>query len=100
MRPRHRIRLLGGASLLITASATTTGATLGPGSAVHGLELGLVLAATAVVVPCLVGTVYGQQARLLRALRERGDAAERGGPGLDACPARVHVWCTGSCGRL
>ncbi|MGW2089393.1 sensor histidine kinase [Streptomyces sp. NPDC001880] len=77
VRPRHRVRLLGGASLLLMASATATGPSLGPGSAVYGLELGLVLAVTAVVVPGLIGTVYGQQARLLRALRERGDAAEQ-----------------------
>lgn len=61
VRPRHRVRLLGGASLLITASATSTGPSLGAGSAAYGLELGLVLAVTAVVVPGLVGTVYGSR---------------------------------------
>ncbi|MFF8914405.1 sensor histidine kinase [Streptomyces sp. NPDC015032] len=89
VRPRHRARLLGGASLLIMASATAAGPPLGSGSAVYGLELGLVLAVTAVVVPGLVGTVYGQQARLLRALRERGDAAERARRSADS-EARTH----------
>ncbi|MFE3907284.1 sensor histidine kinase [Streptomyces sp. NPDC059153] len=87
--PRHRVRLLGGASLLIIASGTATGPSCGPGSAFYGLELGLVLAATAVVVPGLVGTVYGQQARLLRALRERGDAAEQARRFADS-EARTH----------
>ncbi|MEV0274816.1 histidine kinase [Streptomyces sp. NPDC050610] len=77
VRPRHRTRRLGGASLLVMASGLATGSSVGAGTAVYGLELGVVLAATAVVVPGLVGTVYGQQARLLRALRERGDEAER-----------------------
>ncbi|MFB6815806.1 sensor histidine kinase [Streptomyces sp. NPDC056347] len=89
VRPRHRARLLGGASLLITASATATGPSLGAGSAAYGLELGVVLAATAVVMPGLVGTVYGQRARLLRALRERGDAAERARRFADS-EARTH----------
>ncbi len=77
VRPRHRVRLLGGAIALVMASGAATGRALGPGSAVYGLELGLVLAVTAVVVPGLIGTVCGQQPRLLRALRERADAAER-----------------------
>ncbi|MFE5121869.1 sensor histidine kinase [Streptomyces sp. NPDC056669] len=90
VRPRHRVRLLGGASLLIMASATATGPSLGTRrAAAYGLELGLVLAVTAVVVPGLVGTVYGQQARLLRALRERGDAAERARRSADS-EARTH----------
>ncbi|MFJ5675716.1 sensor histidine kinase [Streptomyces sp. NPDC093097] len=89
VRPRHRARLLGGASLLLMASATATGPSLGAGTAVYGVELGLVLAVTAVVVPGLVGTVYGQQTRLLRALRERGDAAERARRSADS-EARTH----------
>lgn len=76
-RPRRHARLLGGASLLILLSAVATEPRVGPGSVVHASELAVVLAVTAVVVPGLVGTVYGQQARLLLALRERGDAAER-----------------------
>ncbi|MER5708786.1 histidine kinase [Streptomyces sp. NPDC002122] len=87
--PRHRIRLLGGASLLVMAAATAAGPSLGAGTAVYGLELGLLMAATAVVVPGLVGTVYGQQARLLSALRERGDAAERARRFADS-EARTH----------
>ncbi|MCX5384552.1 sensor histidine kinase [Streptomyces sp. NBC_00083] len=77
VRPRRRAWLLGGASLLMMVSAIGTGPAFGPGSAVYSAELGFLMAATAVVVPGLVGTVHGQQARLLRALRERGDAAER-----------------------
>lgn len=88
-RPRHRLRLLGGAILLLMASATATGPALGASRPVYGLELGLLLAVTAVVVPGLVGTVYGQQARLLRALRERGDAAERARRFADS-EARTH----------
>ncbi|WP_314612917.1 sensor histidine kinase [Streptomyces stackebrandtii] len=87
--PRHRIRLLGGASLLVMAAATAVGPSLGAGTAVYGLELGLLMAATAVVVPGLVGTVYGQQTRLLSALRERGDAAERARRFADS-EARTH----------
>ncbi|MGW5122158.1 sensor histidine kinase [Streptomyces noursei] len=89
VRPRRRTRLLGGASLLVMASATAAGPSLGPGRAVYGLELGLVLAVTAVVVPGLVGTVYGQQARLLWALRERGDAAVSARRSADS-EARTH----------
>ncbi|MEV0263832.1 histidine kinase [Streptomyces sp. NPDC050617] len=89
VRPRHRVRLLGGASLLVMAAGIATGPSHGPGSAVYGLELGVVLAVTAVVVPGLIGTVYGQQTRLLRALRERGDAAERARRSADS-EARTH----------
>ncbi|MGI5484842.1 sensor histidine kinase [Streptomyces lavendofoliae] len=89
VRPRHRVRLLGGASLLIMASATTAGTPIGPGSVAYGLELGLAMAVTAVVVPSLAGTVSGQQARLLGALRERGDAAERARRFADS-EARLH----------
>ncbi|MBB4980434.1 sensor histidine kinase [Streptomyces nymphaeiformis] len=89
VRPRHRVRLLGGASALIMASATAAGPEIGPGSAVYGLELGLAMAVAAVVVPGLVGTVSGQQARLLCALRERGDAAERARRSADS-EARLH----------
>ncbi|MFJ4715498.1 sensor histidine kinase [Streptomyces sp. NPDC088785] len=77
VRPRDRIRALVGGSLLVVATASATAVVLGPGRAAYGPAQGLVLAVTAVVVPGLIGTVAGQQARLLRALRERGDAAER-----------------------
>ncbi|WP_240801481.1 sensor histidine kinase [Streptomyces sp. A1136] len=78
VRPRHRARLIGGASLLVMLSAAATGPLLGPGGrVVYALELALLLAVTSVVLPGLVGTVHGQQDRLLQALRERGDAAER-----------------------
>ncbi|MFB7632285.1 sensor histidine kinase [Streptomyces sp. NPDC056149] len=77
VRTRRRTRLLGAAGLLSVVTATATAPWLGPGSIPYGVALGLVLAVTAVIVPGLVGTVYGQQSRLVRALRERGDAAER-----------------------
>ncbi|MER5945771.1 histidine kinase [Streptomyces sp. NPDC001904] len=77
VRSRDRTRALAGGSLLVVATATATASALGTGRASHGPAQGLVLAVTAVVVPGLIGTVAGQQARLLRAMRERGDAAER-----------------------
>ncbi|MDF3289853.1 sensor histidine kinase [Streptomyces silvisoli] len=77
VRARRRARLLGAAGLLCVLSATAVAPWFGPGSVPYGVALGLVLAVTAVVVPGLVGTAYGQQGRLVRALRERGDAAER-----------------------
>ncbi|WP_328331814.1 MULTISPECIES: sensor histidine kinase [unclassified Streptomyces] len=88
-RPRHRVRLLGGASALTMASATAAAPSIGPGPATYGLELGLAMAVTALVVPGLAGTVSGQQTRLLQALRERGDAAERARRSADS-EARIH----------
>ncbi|MFG2338943.1 sensor histidine kinase [Streptomyces yangpuensis] len=87
--PRRRARLLAAAGVLLVAGATVAGPRLGPGSAAYGLALGLVLAPTAVIVPGLVGTAQGQQGRLLRALRERGDAAERARRLADS-EARTH----------
>ncbi|MFG3343997.1 sensor histidine kinase [Streptomyces sp. NPDC048018] len=86
---RRRARLLGGAALLVVGTATLSAPVLGPGAQPYGLALGLVLTATAVVVPGLVGTAYGQQRRLVRALRERGDAAERARQSADS-EARIH----------
>nr|WP_229891235.1 histidine kinase [Streptomyces mashuensis] len=77
VRARRRARLLAAAAAVVVAAATASAPWLGPGQPSYGLALGLVLAATAVVVPGLVGTAHGQQGRLLQALRERGDAAER-----------------------
>ncbi|MEU6297277.1 histidine kinase [Streptomyces erythrochromogenes] len=88
-RPRLRARLLACAGLLLVVCATAAGPRLGPGSAAYGLALGLALAPTAVIVPGLVGTAQGQQGRLLRALRERGDAAERARRLADS-EARIH----------
>ncbi|MFJ8011764.1 sensor histidine kinase [Streptomyces sp. NPDC096339] len=88
-RARERTRLLAAAGVLVVVVAAAAGPRLGPGSMPYGLALGLVLAATAVVVPGLVGTVRGQQRRLLRALRERGDAAERARLLADS-EARIH----------
>ncbi|MFE0581583.1 sensor histidine kinase [Streptomyces sp. NPDC058874] len=88
-RPRLRARLLACAGLLLVVCATAAGPWLGPGSAAYGLALGLALAPTAVVVPGLVGTAQGQQGRLVRALRERGDAAERARRLADS-EARIH----------
>ncbi|MFE1830376.1 sensor histidine kinase [Streptomyces yangpuensis] len=87
--PRRRARLLAAAGVLLVVGATVAGPRLGPGSAAYGLALGLVLAPTAVIVPGLVGTAQGQQGRLLRALRERGDAAERARRLADS-EARTH----------
>ncbi len=87
--PRRRARLLAAAAVLLVVGATVAGPRLGPGSAAYGLALGLVLAPTAVIVPGLVGTAQGQQGRLLRALRERGDAAERARRLADS-EARIH----------
>ncbi|MFI8823435.1 sensor histidine kinase [Streptomyces sp. NPDC053431] len=86
---RRRARLLGGAALLVAGCATVSAPLLGPGAMPYGFALGLVLTATAVVVPGLVGTSYGQQRRLVRALRERGDAAERARRFADS-EARIH----------
>ncbi|MEV6675771.1 histidine kinase [Streptomyces erythrochromogenes] len=88
-RPRLRARLLACAGLLLVVCATAAGPRLGPGSAAYGLALGLALAPTAVIVPGLIGTAQGQQGRLLRALRERGDAAERARRLADS-EARIH----------
>ncbi|GAA0433106.1 sensor histidine kinase [Streptomyces luteireticuli] len=77
VRARQRARLLVAAAVVVVAGATAAGPWPGPGSAPYGLALGLVLMPTAVIVPGLAGTVHGQQRRLVRALRERGDAAER-----------------------
>ncbi|MBW5484190.1 histidine kinase [Streptomyces bambusae] len=60
-----------------------------PGPAAYGLALGLVLVPSAVLVPGLAGTAHGQQGRLVRALRERGDAAERARRLADS-EARLH----------
>ncbi|WP_235438900.1 sensor histidine kinase [Streptomyces yangpuensis] len=87
--PRRRARLLAAAGGLLVVCATVAGPRLGPGSAAYGLALGLVLAPAAVIVPGLVGTAQGQQGRLLRALRERGDAAERARRLADS-EARTH----------
>ncbi|MFF2807229.1 sensor histidine kinase [Streptomyces sp. NPDC058000] len=89
VRAHWRARLLGTAGALVVGSATAAAPWLGPGSVPYGLALGLVLASTGVVVPGLVGTAHGQQGRLLRALRERGDAAERARRFADS-EARIH----------
>ncbi|GGU84644.1 hypothetical protein GCM10010211_58280 [Streptomyces albospinus] len=88
--PARRLSgLLGAAGALVVASATVAAPWLGLGPMLYGLALGLVLTPTAVIVPGLVGTAYGQQGRLLRALRERGDAAERARRLADS-EARMH----------
>ncbi|MFH7596891.1 histidine kinase [Streptomyces racemochromogenes] len=74
---RRRARLLAAAAALLVVCATVFAPWLGPGPLPYGPALGLVLTPVAVLVPGLVGTSYGQQRRLVRALRERGDAAER-----------------------
>ncbi|MFD0267323.1 sensor histidine kinase [Streptomyces sp. NPDC127106] len=86
---RRRARLLAAAAALAVAAATVAAPWLGPGRVPYGLALGLILTPTAVIVPGLVGTAYGQQRRLVRALRERGDAAERARRLADS-EARIH----------
>ncbi|MFD0279548.1 sensor histidine kinase [Kitasatospora sp. NPDC127111] len=86
---RRRARLLTAAAALLVVCATVSAPWLGPGPMAYGLALGLVLTPTAVIVPGLVGTSYGQQRRLVRALRERGDAAERARRLADS-EARIH----------
>ncbi|MFF5705334.1 sensor histidine kinase [Streptomyces sp. NPDC012794] len=86
---RQRARLPAAAGCLLVAVATAAAPLAGPGRMPYGLALGLVLAPTAVVVPGLVGTAQGQQRRLVRALRERGDAAERARRAADS-EARTH----------
>ncbi|MFF2196663.1 sensor histidine kinase [Streptomyces sp. NPDC058157] len=88
-RARTRARLLGAAAALLVVCATLCAPWLGPGPLPYGPALGLVLTPTAVLVPGLVGTAYGQQRRLVRALRERGDAAERARRLADS-EARTH----------
>ncbi|MEU6235751.1 histidine kinase [Kitasatospora sp. NPDC047058] len=88
-RARRRGRLLIAAASLLVVCATVSAPWLGPGPMAYGLALGLVLTPTAVIVPGLVGTSYGQQRRLVRALRERGDAAERARRFADS-EARIH----------
>ncbi len=88
--PARRLTwLLGTAGALVVVSATVAAPWAGPGRMLYGLALGLVLVPTTVIVPGLVGTAYGQQSRLMRALRERGDAAERARRLADS-EARMH----------
>ncbi|MEW1634639.1 histidine kinase [Streptomyces sp. NPDC093801] len=89
VRARRRARLLAAAAALLVVCATVAAPWLGPGPLPYGPALGLVLTPTAVLVPGLVGTSYGQQRRLVRALRERGDAAERARRFADS-EARIH----------
>ncbi|MFB9591596.1 sensor histidine kinase [Streptomyces racemochromogenes] len=89
VRARRRARLPAAAAVLLVATATAAAPVVGPGPVPYGLALGLALAPTAVIVPGLVGTAQGQQQRLVRALRERGDAAERARLAADS-EARTH----------
>ncbi|MEU8432662.1 histidine kinase [Streptomyces sp. NPDC029216] len=89
VRARRRARLLAAAAALLVVCASVSAPWLGPGPVPYGPALGLVLVPMAVLVPGLVGTSYGQQRRLVRALRERGDAAERARRFADS-EARIH----------
>ncbi|PSJ30138.1 two-component sensor histidine kinase [Streptosporangium nondiastaticum] len=89
VRARRRGRLLVAAAALVVVCATVPAPWLGPGPVPYGLALGLILTPTTVLVPGLVGTSYGQQRRLVQALRERGDAAERARRFADS-EARIH----------
>ncbi|MGW4892532.1 ATP-binding protein [Kitasatospora sp. NPDC004240] len=89
VRARRRARPLAAAAGLLLLCATVSAPWLGPGTVPYGLALGLLLTPTAVLIPGLVGTAYGQQRRLVRALRERGDEAERARRLADS-EARIH----------
>ncbi|WP_432144330.1 sensor histidine kinase [Streptomyces sp. bgisy084] len=73
---RQRAGLLLGAAAVTVVTCVASAPVLETGSRSFGLMLSAVLATTTVVIPGLVGTVAGQQDRLLRALRERAAAAE------------------------
>ncbi|MGW2402514.1 sensor histidine kinase [Kitasatospora sp. NPDC001664] len=74
--PRHRIAALLAASGLTVLVATAAAPSLGYGGHAFGLGVGVVLAASTLVLPGLLGGTGGQEERLLRALRERAEAAE------------------------
>ncbi|MEV7614197.1 histidine kinase [Streptomyces sp. NPDC089799] len=86
---RVRTRLLTAAAVLLVVAAAVGAPWTGPGPVPYGLALGLVLVPAVVIVPGLAGTAYGQQGRLMQALRERGDAAERARR-LAESEARIH----------
>ncbi|WP_097231003.1 sensor histidine kinase [Streptomyces zhaozhouensis] len=73
---RRRTSVLFGATGLLVVVAAVVAPLYAAGSRSFGFGLGLVLAATTLLVPGLVGTARGQQDRLLRALGERAAAAE------------------------
>ncbi|MFJ8040931.1 histidine kinase [Kitasatospora sp. NPDC096147] len=74
--PRRRALLLSAASALAVTTGTLAMPLLGYGGAALGCAVGAVLAATTLVLPGLLGGTGGQEDRLLRALRDRADAAE------------------------
>ncbi|GAA2626066.1 sensor histidine kinase [Streptomyces axinellae] len=74
--PRRRNAVLSAATVLAVLTCALFAPGVGLGGHGFGLMLGAVLAATALLVPGLVGASGGQQDRLLRALRERAAAAE------------------------
>ncbi|MEW1551174.1 sensor histidine kinase [Streptomyces tsukubensis] len=74
--PRRRTTTLAAAAALTVLAGAASAPYTGLGGHRFGLAVGAALAATTLIVPALVGTANGQQLRLLRALRERADAAE------------------------
>ncbi|WP_016907303.1 sensor histidine kinase [Streptomyces xiaopingdaonensis] len=74
--PRRRTALLLASTVLVLLTSTALAAFAGSEGQVSGPAVGAVLAATALLVPGLVGTSVGQQDRLMPALRERAAAAE------------------------
>ncbi|MFJ2862259.1 sensor histidine kinase [Kitasatospora sp. NPDC087314] len=74
--PRRRSTVLLAPTGLATLTCAAFAPGLGLGSHPFGFALGAVLAATTLIVPGLLGMSGGQEVRLLRALRERADAAE------------------------
>ncbi|MFD7529835.1 sensor histidine kinase, partial [Streptomyces sp. NPDC059849] len=69
---------------VVMVTVSSAASWTGPARAPYAVALGLVLSVAAVVVPGLVGTVFGQADRLLEALRARADAAERARASADS----------------
>ncbi|WP_103501653.1 MULTISPECIES: sensor histidine kinase [unclassified Streptomyces] len=86
---RRRVFVLLGSVGLVTVLPALTTPLFGGGSSSYGLALGFVLAATALVVPGLVGVTHGQQARLMSALGDRAAAAEEARRLADS-ESRIH----------
>ncbi|MFF3390073.1 sensor histidine kinase [Streptomyces sp. NPDC002669] len=83
-RRRARLWALAAVAPVVTATVSSIASWTGPARATYAVALGLVLSVAAVVVPGLVGTVFGQADRLLEALRARADAAERARASADS----------------
>ncbi|MFD8827518.1 sensor histidine kinase, partial [Streptomyces sp. NPDC059605] len=83
-RRRAWLWVLATVAPVVTATVSSIASWTGPARATYAVVLGLLLSVAAVVVPGLVGTVFGQADRLLEALRARADAAERARTAADS----------------